>query len=79
MHISMRLRYSVYDQRIRRRHFRSNGVRTVKPGEKYVFGGKEYSAAANEIVIVDDANDLLIVWMQGAAPSVMAVRSVMMQ
>ena len=57
----------------------SKTVRTAKPGEKYVFGGKEDSVGANETVIVDDANDLLIIWTQGAMPLVMAVRSVMMQ
>jgi len=57
----------------------SKTVRTVKPGEKYVFGGKEYTTMAEEIVVVDDANDLLLVWTKAAPPSVMAVRSVMMQ
>ena len=56
----------------------SKTVRTVKPGEKYVFGGKQYTASPEETVIVDDANDFLIVWTQSASPSVMAVRSVLM-
>lgn len=56
----------------------SKTVRTAKPGEKYVFGGKPYTASSAETVVVDDANDLLIVWTQGAMPSVMALRSVMM-
>ena len=57
----------------------SKTVRTAKPGEKYSFGGKVYTAGKDESVIVDDANDLLIVWTQGALPSVMAVSRVMMQ
>ena len=56
----------------------SQTVHTVKPGEKYTFRGKNYAAGSVETVMVDDANDLLIVWTQGAMPSVMAVRSVMM-
>ncbi len=57
----------------------SKTVLSVKPGEKYCFGGKEYTVGPEEIVVVDDANDLLIVWTQGAAASVMAVSRVMMQ
>ena len=56
----------------------SKTLRTIKPGEKYVFAGKQYTASPEETVIVDDANDLLIVWTQGATPSVMAIRSVLM-
>ena len=56
----------------------SQTVRTVKPGEKYSFHGKNYTAGTVETVIVDDPNDLLIVWTQGAMPSVMAVRSLLM-
>ncbi len=56
----------------------STTVKTVKPGEKYSFRGKSYTTGNVETVIVDDANDLLIVWTQGAMPSVMAVRSVLM-
>lgn len=56
----------------------SKTVRTVKSGEKYTFSGKDYTAGGEETVVVDDANDLLIVWTQGATPSVMALRSVMM-
>ena len=57
----------------------SKTLRTVKPNEKYVFGGKENTASTEEVVIVDEANDLLIVWSRGGAPSVMALRSVLMQ
>ena len=57
----------------------SKTVRTAKPGEKYSFGGKVYTAGPEENVIVDDANDLLIVWTRGAVPSVMAVSHVLMQ
>ena len=56
----------------------SKTVHTAKPGEKYIFGGKQYTASAGETVIVDDANDFLIVWTQSSTPMVMAVRSVMM-
>ena len=56
----------------------SQTIRNAKPGEKYSFGGKLYTVAQEEKVVVDEANDLLIVWTQGALPSVMALRSVMM-
>ncbi len=56
----------------------SQTVHTAKPGEKYTLRGKVYTAGNVETVIVDDANDLLIVWTQGATPSVMALRSVLM-
>lgn len=56
----------------------SQTVRTAKAGEKYAFGGKVYTAGSEESVVVDDANDLLIVWTKGALPSVMAVSHVLM-
>ena len=57
----------------------SKSLRGCKSGEKYVFGGREYIVGVDETVIVDDPNDLLIVWKQGAGASVMAVRHIMMQ
>ena len=56
----------------------SKTLHTAKPGEKYSFRGKNYAAGSMVTVIVDDPNYLLIVWTQGATPSVMAVRSVLM-
>ena len=58
---------------------KSPTVRTVKPGTKYRFAGKDLTCAEHELVIVDDPNSLLIVWNQSAVPSVMAVTPVMMR
>jgi len=60
-------------------YLESKTMRNVKPGEEYKFGGKNYKVAAIETVIVDEANDFLIVWTQGPTPSVMAVRQAMIQ
>lgn len=56
----------------------SQTIRHAMPREKYTFRGKVYTVGSDERVVVDDANDLLIVWTQGGAPSVMALRSAMM-
>ncbi|MBI2518149.1 MAG: hypothetical protein HYV95_14690 [Opitutae bacterium] len=51
----------------------SKTLRSMKPGEQYTFAGKAYTCAATELVIVDDANGILIVWNNGADPFVLAV------
>lgn len=53
-------------------------IRRVKPGEKYTFAGQEFSCAANEVVYVDEAKDLMVVWVQGKPGMVMAVRAAML-
>jgi hypothetical protein len=53
-------------------------ARVVKPGESYVFGGETLTCGANEHVVVDDANNLLLVWTTKPA-SVMAVRREVLQ
>lgn len=57
----------------------SKTTRVVKPGEKYIFGGQGYVCGEQEQVIVDDPNEILIVWAKGGLPSVIAVRPEMMQ
>jgi hypothetical protein len=49
-----------------------------RPGEKYKFGGQEFTRAANEEVWVDEASDFLVVWVKGKEPLVMAVRAEML-
>lgn len=54
-------------------------ARTVKPGEKYAFAGRELVCAAGEQVIVDEKNDFLIVAVRGQPPSVIALRAEMLR
>lgn len=51
--------------------------RTLKPGESCEFGGQRFTCGADEVVIVDVDNDVLIVWSRAAAGTVMAVRRAM--
>jgi hypothetical protein len=48
-------------------------ARGVKPGEKYTFAGKNFTCAANEVVVMNEEAGVLIVWTQGREPSIMAV------
>jgi hypothetical protein len=57
----------------------SKTLRTYKPGEKYQFAGQVFTCAAPEVVIVDDVNGVMIVWVQKGVPSVMAVAPTMVQ
>jgi hypothetical protein len=57
----------------------SKTLRNVNPGEKYSFGGKIYPCGDQELVLVDDANNILIIWSRGATPLVMAVTHAAMQ
>jgi hypothetical protein len=54
-------------------------TRVVPPGTKYVFGGKEFVCGQNEIVLLDEAHGILVVWTQSASPAVMAVSREMVQ
>lgn len=60
-------------------HLGAKTTRAAKPGEKYTFAGREHVCAANEAVIVDEANDFLIVAISGPLPSLLAVRSEMIR
>ncbi len=51
----------------------SKTARVVPAGGKYVFAGQSFVCGANESVIVDDVNGLLIIWSRDNPPSVMAV------
>ncbi|MFZ5496993.1 MAG: hypothetical protein ACOZE5_16870 [Verrucomicrobiota bacterium] len=53
--------------------------RIPQPGEKYTFGGQEFTCGANEAVWVDEARDFLIVWLKGAKGHVLAVRAEMLR
>ena len=57
----------------------SKTTRTVKPGENYSFAGKLLICAAQESIIVDDPNGILIVWTRGGLPSVIVVGPEMMK
>lgn len=48
-------------------------AREPRPGETYSFAGEKLTCGANERVVVDDANGLLIVWNVAPAQSVLAV------
>lgn len=47
-------------------------ARVVKPGESYTFGGETLQCGQNEHIVVDDANNLLLVWTKRPAQSVLA-------
>lgn len=57
----------------------SKTIRTHKPGEKYQFAGQVFTCGEQEIAIVDEANGVMIVWVQKGVPSVMAVAPAMVQ
>jgi len=51
----------------------ARGGREVPAGEKFVFGGKEFTAGENEYVFVDDAADLLVVWQRTYPASIIVL------
>jgi hypothetical protein len=51
----------------------SKTARVVPAGEKYTFAKQPFVCGANESVVVDDTNGLLIIWSRDNPPSVMAV------
>jgi hypothetical protein len=57
----------------------SKTLRTFKPGDTYAFGGKAFTCGPQEYVHVDEANDLAIIWNRTRLPTVIAIRSVMVQ
>ena len=52
----------------------SKTLRTLHPGEKYTYGGKELVCSEEQVVLLDEPNRILIVWTRSALPSVAAVR-----
>lgn len=55
------------------------GTRQPKPGERYTFAKQEFTCGPNEAVWVDEAADLMILWIKGPQPLVMGVRAEMLQ
>lgn len=47
-------------------------ARLVKPGESYQFGGETLACGPGEHIVVDDANNFLVVWTKGTSGNVMA-------
>ena len=56
----------------------SKTLLVLKPGDKYTFGGKQFTCGPEEYVTVDDANDLVVVWNRSRDPSVIAFRRAML-
>lgn len=54
-------------------------TRGVKPGEKYLFAGKTFTCASNEVVVLNEEAGVLIIWTQGREPNIMAVSREMAQ
>jgi hypothetical protein len=57
----------------------STTTRTLKAGEKYTFAGREFTCGPSEVVIVDDPNDILLIWNQADIRTIMVVRSEMLR
>lgn len=57
----------------------SKTQRVVKPGEKYKFGGKEFICLKEEYVVVDEPNNILVVWTHTGLISVLAVSTEMIR
>lgn len=49
-----------------------NAARAIKSGETYTFAGEKFVGGADEQVVVDDANGLLVVWTLRPIASVLA-------
>jgi hypothetical protein len=50
----------------------THAARECKGGDAYTFAGEKFACGANERIVVDDANGLLIVWTLSPIPSVLA-------
>jgi len=57
----------------------SKTLLSVAPGQKYTFAGRELACGADESVMVDDANGVLVVWNRGDTPSMLAVSRELLQ
>lgn len=53
----------------------SKTVHTIPPGQPYKFGPRSFVCAEKQLVMIDEANDLMIVWTKSGVPSVIAVRA----
>jgi hypothetical protein len=51
----------------------SKTARTMKPGENYTFAQQAFVCGEQEYVVVDEPNNLLVVWSRGGIPAVMAI------
>jgi hypothetical protein len=51
----------------------------VKPGETYTFGGETLQCGQNEHIVVDDANNLLLVWTKRPGQSVLVATHEMLR
>lgn len=56
-----------------------HAAREVKAGESYTFAGEKFTCGANERVVVDDQNGLLVVWTLAPSPNVLAVTRELVQ
>lgn len=54
-------------------------ARELKAGEAYTFAGEKFTCGANERVVVDADNGLMIIWNLAPAPSVLAVTREMVE
>lgn len=54
-------------------------TKAPKPGEAYRFAGQDFTCAPNEKVLVDEANDFMVVWVQAKPGMVLAVRAAMLR
>jgi hypothetical protein len=57
----------------------SKTARTLKPGERFVFAGQQFTVGENEQTILDEPRGYLIVWIRGLAPSIMVVTPAALQ
>jgi len=57
----------------------SKTMRTMKPGEKYRFAGKDFVCGEREYVMVDETNAFLLVLSREGIPSIIVVRPEVMQ
>jgi len=56
-----------------------HAAREVKVGENYTFAGEKFTCSANERVVVDGQNGLLVVWTLAPSPNVLAVTRELVQ
>lgn len=47
--------------------------RTIPPGEKYQFAGQNFICAEYEEIVIDEPNEIMLIWNKSINPSVMAV------
>ncbi|HWA29420.1 MAG TPA: hypothetical protein VG734_27465 [Lacunisphaera sp.] len=57
----------------------SKTTRILKSGERYRFGGQDFTVAADEHVVLDEPRGFLVIWNQASNPSVMVVTPELLQ